>query len=99
MIYMIDIDGTICTNTYGGYRYAIPYPIRIEHINKLHDEGHTIIYWTARGATTGFDWSELTKQQLDSWGCKYTEIRMGKPNYDIWVDDKAISDRGFFGNP
>lgn len=26
-----------------------------------------IIYWTARGKTTGIDWSELTKQQLDNY--------------------------------
>lgn len=98
MIYIIDIDNTICTPTYGGYQRALPYPLRIEKVNKLFDEGHTIIYWTARGATTGLDWTELTKKQLDSWGCKYTEIRMGKPNYDVWVDDKAISEKGFFGS-
>jgi hypothetical protein len=62
----------------------------------LYDEGHTIIYWTARGATTGLDWSELTKTQLDFWGCKYHELRMGKPMYDVWVDDKAINDKAFF---
>ena len=98
MIYIIDIDNTICTGTNGGYERAIPYPLRIEKVNKLYDEGHTVIYWTARGATTKIDWTELTKKQLDSWGCKYNEIRMGKPNYDVWVDDKAISERGFFGS-
>lgn len=98
MKYIIDIDGTICTNTNGGYRYAHPYPLRIAYVNKLYDEGNTIIYWTARGANSGIDWTELTKTQLDSWGCKYHEIRMGKPSYDIWVDDKAVNERVFFAN-
>ena len=96
MIYMIDIDGTICNSNNSMYKSSYPYPTRIEYVNKLYDEGHTIIYWTARGATTGLDWSELTKTQLDSWGCKYHELRMGKPMYDVWVDDKAINDKAFF---
>jgi len=50
----------------------------------------------ARGSGSGIDWTELTKQQLDSWGCKYHEVRLGKPSYDIWIDDKAFNDEHFF---
>ena len=32
---------------------------RIEKINKLYDEGHTIIYMTARGAVTKVDYKEF----------------------------------------
>jgi len=35
------------------------------------------------------DWSELTREQLNEWGCKYHELNMQKPSYDVWVDDKA----------
>ena len=51
-IYAFDIDGTICTNTYGDYELAKPYKDRIDSINKLYDEGNTIKMFTARGSTT-----------------------------------------------
>lgn len=100
MIYMVDIDGTICRTprVNGVHRYDMSSPIkhRIEEINKLYDQGHTIIYWTARGSGSGIDWTELTHKQLNDWGCKYHEARLGKPSYDIWIDDKAFSDTEYF---
>lgn len=87
--YIVDIDGTICVTRNGNYPESQPLPERIAKINALYDDGHTIIYWTARGMASGKDWSELTQQQVDAWGCKYHELRMGKPSYDVWVDDKA----------
>ena len=36
------------------------------------------------------DFLEETKKQLDSWNVKYNECIVFKPNYDIWIDDKAI---------
>ena len=51
---------------------------------------------TARGATTGIDWSKLTEKQLNSWGLKYHELIMNqKPYGDIYVDDKAINASAF----
>ena len=39
----------------------------------------------------------MTKNQLDSWGCKYHELSVGeKEDYDIWVDDKAHNSEVFF---
>ena len=52
MRYVVDIDGTICTpGLTEGMRYeqALPIQSRIDKINKLYDEGHIIIYLTARG--------------------------------------------------
>lgn len=100
MIYMVDIDQTICVTPLedGKHRYDLSIPIRhrIEEINKLYDRGETIIYWTARGSGSGLDWTELTNQQLNEWGCKFHEVRLGKPSYDVWIDDKAFSDKEFF---
>ena len=56
MIYVFDIDGTICTNTYGDYLNAVPYPSVIAEINRLYAAGHRIMLATARGFTTGIDW-------------------------------------------
>jgi len=89
MIYIVDIDHTICDNKNSDYPNSTPYTKRIEKINKLYDEGHEIIYWTARGGNSGIDWTELTTKQLNEWGVKYHELRMFKPKYDVWVDDKA----------
>ena len=89
--YVIDIDGTICTNTYGKYELAKPYTSRIKYINKLFDKGHVIKYFTARGSTTNINWRDLTEKQLLAWGAKYNELIMGKPDGDIFIDDKGFN--------
>jgi hypothetical protein len=78
------------------YSRAKPFPKRIEKINALYEEGNTIIYWTARGTRTDIPWFHMTKAQLDEWGCKYHELRMGKPAYDLFIDDKNICSEDFF---
>ena len=47
--YCFDIDGTICTNTWGEYEDAEPFFDRIKIINKLYEKGNHITYLTARG--------------------------------------------------
>lgn len=97
MIYYVDIDETICE--YEGLReYALAKPIKknIEKINKLYDDGHIIVYWTARGTMTGLDWNELTGKQLKEWGAKYHSYKMGKPAYDVFICDKAFNSESFF---
>jgi uncharacterized HAD superfamily protein len=91
MIIYVDIDGTICETSGMDYEYAIPFRSRIEQINKLFDEGHEIIYWTARGSGTGRDHYDMTKRQLEKWGVKYTKFMVGKPVYDLFICDKSIN--------
>ena len=56
MIIYVDIDETICiTPESRDYSKANPILTNIEKVNKLYDDGHTIVYWTARGSTTGED--------------------------------------------
>ena len=103
-IVYVDVDETICHYGNPGqkrvgavdYSTAIPYPDRIEKINKLFDEGKTIVYWTARGTKTGINWFQVTLKQLNDWGCKFTELRLGKPYYDLFIDDKNINSETFF---
>lgn len=88
----VDIDGTICTTvTDGQYQYAEPIKSNIDIINSLYKRGHQIIYWTARGTETGTDWKKVTLKQFDKWGVKYHALELGKPQYDLWIDDKAIN--------
>ena len=105
MIYYVDIDETIChydgTDKYTERNYANAKPIKqnIQKINDLYDQGHTIVYWTARGSVTGIDWSDLTGRQLKEWGAKYHEYKVGKPAYDVFICDKAINSDVFFETP
>jgi len=88
--YCFDIDGVLCTNTWGEYEHAVPLPEAIERINALHDAGHRILLHTARGTVTGIDWRPLTERQMREWGVRYDELWMGKPNADVYVDDRAV---------
>lgn len=90
---IVDIDGTICLTRGTGYADAVPRQEIIDYINSLYDSGHIIHYWTARGTVTGIDWYDMTKRQLDLWGCKYHFLQMRKPDYDLWIDDKCIDVR------
>ena len=90
----VDIDETICVSPKDrDYNRSEPLYENIEKANKLYDEGHTIVYWTARGTGSGIDWRETTEQQFDSWGVKYHELRFGKPIYDLFIDDKNMNTR------
>ena len=100
MIIYVDIDDTICyydnSNNKLNYKNAIPYPKRIQKVNKLYNEGNIVVYWTARGSKTGINWFQITFKQLEKWGCKFHELKMGKPVYDLFIDDKNISSNVFF---
>jgi len=95
---LVDIDETICF--YNGdriYEKAIPNTTNINKINRLHDSGWKVIYWTSRGSARPNDAARfyyianLTKKQLKEWGAKHSELILGdsKPLFDLVVDDKA----------
>lgn len=93
----VDIDGTICKNSSDfDYINAEPLYDRIEKINELYNEGNIIIYWTSRGKGIGMDMYELTKAQLDSWGCKYHDIRCTKPFYHLFIDNRNVNSEDYF---
>lgn len=106
MKYVVDIDGTVCSVTDGKYEDAVPNEGRIDKINKLYDEGNQIIYLTARGMGRSGDnadlakrtFYELTRNQLDRWGCKYHKLFLGKPSGDYYIDDKGMNANEFFGD-
>ena len=104
-IIYVDVDGTICQNRDDlrdqdisiAYSDVKPYPDRIAHINSLYDDGHEIVYWTARGCKSGEDYTDLTKQQFEEWGVKYHELHVGnKPHFDMYICDKSYNSESFF---
>jgi len=94
MKFVFDIDGTICTHE-KDYSMARPYQKRITKINKLHNKGHHICLFTARGSETGLDWRKITENQLLLWDVRYDVLLLGKPAADFYVDDKGINDKDF----
>ena len=98
MKYVFDIDGTICKEE-GDVISRKPYIERINKINKLYDEGHEIVYMTARGLKSGRGetyYRPITEEQLKSSGCKYHELSFKIHDADFFIDDKGISDTDFF---
>ena len=95
----IDIDGTICSQVNSDYSKAKPYAKAIKKINELYEKGNTIVMYTSRYMkrtnndsdkvhSLGYD---FTLNQLQSWGIKFHKLKMGKPQFDILIDDKAYN--------
>ena len=97
--YFIDLDNTLCTTKNSAYNDSKPIIERINYVNELKNQGNHITIWTARGSKSGIDHTDLTKQQLDEWGVKYDNLIVGKPNYDIYIDDKSFNVEQFWPLP
>lgn len=97
MIYCFDLDGTLCNTEGNNYSGSTPKKDRIAVVNKLYDQGHTILVDTARGSVSGKNYFFFTLNQLKSWGLKFHTLRTGtKIGADVFIDDKGISDLNFF---
>jgi hypothetical protein len=96
-IIRVDIDETICTTPPSrDYRESQPIQGNIDLINRLYDSGkYAIIYWTARGSLTKKDHFALTERQLKEWGARYHTLELGKPFYDIFIDDRSMNIESF----
>jgi hypothetical protein len=103
-VFVFDIDGTLCSDSKGDYKFAEPFLDRVKIVNQLFNEGHTVILQTARGmGSTGNNvekahqmWKQFTVAQLKSWGLNYHQIFFGKPAGDFYIDDKAVHESSFF---
>lgn len=86
-----DIDDTIVQGgTFANHYYdATPIPEMVELVNMLHDEGHEIFLFTSRGF--GHDQLEQEYWLKTVAGIKFDHCYLGKPLYDLFVDDKAVS--------
>jgi len=97
-IICFDLDGVICTNTWGKYKSAKPIAGNINFINFLYKKNFKIIIFTSRFMGRNKDnvmkanksGYKFTEKQLQKWKLKYHKLILGKPSYDILVDDKSI---------
>lgn len=86
--YVFDLDGTLCEERKTFEKcLALPKQNIINYVNELHEQGHTIIIYTARS------WPEfkMTEHWLTANNVKYNILMCGKPVYDHWIDDRAIN--------
>lgn len=102
---VIDLDHTLCipndskTDTYGKYGNAEPKRDVIDKVRIWKSRGACIIIHTARrmGTHKGNlenvlkDVSQLTKNWLAQNNVPYDELIFGKPNGDVYIDDKALN--------
>jgi len=96
MIFLIDIDGTCCTDIKNEDSHLYPTAEVIEgsleQINKWHDEGHHITFFTAREAKD----RDVTLKWLDDKGFKYHGLIMDKPrclnanDEYVWIDNRKV---------
>ena len=97
---MIDLDGTICPIKRPDQSYADlePLPGAVERMRELRATGHYIIILTARNMQTCQsnlgkvmkNVGKITLDWLDKYGIEYDEIYFGKPNAEVYIDDRSI---------
>ena len=88
MIYVFDIDGTLCKEQEEWWKYdqAVPILENILKLNLLHGQGHQIIIHTARFEED----YKVTMQWLKKHGVKFHSLVMGKPRGEVYVDSNAL---------
>lgn len=96
----IDIDGTLCEIKQAHQTYADvqPLPGAIAQLKAMRDAGYYIILATARhmktcDANVGMVVARQGKtllNWLDDHQIEYDEIWFGKPNADLYIDDRAL---------
>lgn len=99
MIFVFDIDNTICESKTGSKTYAdvLPFPEAVSALQQLKTDGHTVILMTARHMKTcnGNQGRVIALQGkiLLDWLTKhdipYDEIWWSKPHADMYIDDAA----------
>jgi uncharacterized HAD superfamily protein len=90
--YLIDIDGTITDDVPNEepekMETCLPIEGSVDQINKWHDEGHTITFFTSRTD----EHKEVTENWLEKHGYKYHHLLLNKPrggNYH-WIDNHTV---------
>jgi capsule biosynthesis phosphatase len=102
---VVDLDGTICPIKKEGQTYAdlLPHDGAVERLRELRKSGHYIIIQTARNMATCDsnlgkvmkNVGHITLDWLQRYQVEYDEIFFGKPNGEIYIDDRALRYAGW----
>ena len=90
MYICFDLDNTLFDTNGMEYDKSTPRIDMIKFVNSLYEQGHEIAIFTGRGSGSGIDFRRLTESQLDKVGLKYHRLIMGKPPYDVFIDDRSV---------
>ena len=92
-----DIDGTLVKHVSPLETSKPTYKMELlpgttETIAEWDIKGYNIILISGRreGAR------KETEKQLNEWNVKYHDLKLDKPFYDLFIDDKAINSEDFF---
>ena len=97
-IICFDLDNTLCKTSKNLYRHSKPIKKNIKVVNDLYDKGYIIKIFTSRFMGRSNEnqklarkkGHKLTLNQLSKWKVKYHKLLLGKPSYDLIIDDKAL---------
>ena len=97
---VIDLDGTICRikSPEQSYAEVAPIPGAKERLREMRKKGHYIVIQSARNMATCDsnvgkvmkNIGKVTLEWLEKNGMEYDEIYFGKPNAELYIDDRAI---------
>ena len=103
--WVFDVDQTLLTlpRVVGDYSTCEPIPDVVEFVRMLKRQGHAVILYTARHMKTcGGDAAEaerrigdVTRASLLEHGIPYDALHFGKPEADVYVDDRATNPRAW----
>jgi hydroxymethylpyrimidine pyrophosphatase-like HAD family hydrolase len=98
--FLLDIDGTITDDIPNDDSdrmvTCLPFPGAVEAVNRLHADGHLIVFFTAR-PTKLF---QITTEWLNRHGFKYHYVLCNKPSGGnwVWIDNLDGEFRKFTGD-
>lgn len=91
-VYNIDFDRTLTDGTC--YINLVPNTDVISKVRELYYSGHIIIIWSARL----WESAQYIAAFCIHHGIPFHGMMLGKGGTDVYVDDKAISDKIFIDN-
>jgi hypothetical protein len=97
-IICFDLDNVLCKTRKSDYIKSQPLKKNINLVNDLFNRGFYIKIFTARYMGRNNDnrlkaikqAKKITEIQLKKWKINYHKLILGKPSFDIYVDDKSL---------
>ena len=97
-IICFDLDNVICKTNSNNYVKSTPIKKNINFINSIDRKKYLVKIFTARYMGRNNDnitkakkmGYKLTKYQLKKWGVIFDKLIMGKPSFDLYIDDKSL---------
>lgn len=88
----VDIDGVLTVETKGWYYSQRTAQMSvIDKINEHYDKGDMIILYSSRYEKDRL----ITEKWLEEHGVRYNKLMLGKPKFDLYIDDISMRPKEF----